>query len=423
MEPDRRSSNSLFRRPESWPEIRFVADALRTETVGGLLLIGASVVALIWANSPWRESYEALKTTVVGPAALHLDLDLATWAADGLLAIFFFVVGLELKRELTEGDLRDPRRAVVPVIAALGGVAVPALLYVLVNLGPEGSLDGWAIPTATDIAFALAVLAVLGSHLPAGLRSFLLTLAVVDDLVAILIIAVFFTAAVDLVALAGALACVAGFGWLARRRRPPWILAAVVGVAAWVLMHESGVHATIAGVLLGVAVPLHGKAGEPMIEGLEHRWRPISAGVAVPLFALLTAGVTFVGGPGLLETMADPVAIGILAGLVVGKPVGIMVATWLTATLTRAKLDAGITWSDLFGLSMAAGIGFTVSLLVGELAFGDTVRIDAVKLAVLTASFASALLAAVVLRRRNSIYRTIAESDAFDSDNEGVTDD
>ncbi len=204
-EPSPTAKSPLFRRPESWPEIRFVADALRTETVGGLLLIGATVVALIWANSPWRESYEALKSTVVGPAALHLDLDLATWAADGLLAVFFFVVGLELKRELTEGDLRDPRRAVVPVIAALGGVAIPALLYVLVNLGPEGSLDGWAIPTATDIAFALAVLAVLGSHLPAGLRSFLLTLAVVDDLVAILIIAVFFTAAVDLAALAGAL--------------------------------------------------------------------------------------------------------------------------------------------------------------------------------------------------------------------------
>ena len=193
------------------------------DVVGGLLLIGAAVVALVWANSPWRESYEAVKSTVVGPAALHLDLDLATWAADGLLAVFFFVVGLELKRELTEGDLRDPRRAVVPVIAALGGVAVPALLYVLVNLGPEGSLDGWAIPTATDIAFALAVLAVLGSHLPAGLRSFLLTLAVVDDLVAILIIAVFFTAAVDLAAPRRwpawpVSAAPAGDG------RPPWIL-------------------------------------------------------------------------------------------------------------------------------------------------------------------------------------------------------
>ncbi len=418
-EPSPTAKSPLFRRPESWPEIRFVADALRTETVGGLLLIGATVVALVWANSPWRESYEAVKSTVVGPAALHLDLDLATWAADGLLAVFFFVVGLELKRELTEGDLRDPRRAVVPVIAALGGVAVPALLYVLVNLGPEGSLDGWAIPTATDIAFALAVLAVLGSHLPAGLRSFLLTLAVVDDLVAILIIAVFFTATVDLAALAGALACVAGFGWLGRRRRPPWILAAVVGVAAWVLMHDSGVHATIAGVLLGVAVPLHGKAGEPMIEDLEHRWRPLSAGVAVPLFALLTAGVTFVGGPGLLETMADPVAIGILAGLVVGKPVGIMVATRLTASLTRARLDAGITWSDMTGLSMVAGIGFTVSLLVSELAFGDTARIDGVKLAVLTASFAAALLGAVVLRQRNSFYRTIAESEASDLGDDG----
>ncbi len=412
----------MFRRPDSRLEARFVADVLRTETAGGLLLVGAALLALIWANSPWRQSYEALSTTVVGPAALHLDLDLATWAADGLLAIFFFVVGLELKRELTEGDFRDRRRAMVPVLAALGGIVVPAVLYALANLGPQGSLQGWAIPTATDIAFALAVLAVLGKHLPAGLRSFLLTLAVVDDLVAIVVIALFYTETVDLGALAGSLACVAAFTWMVRRRRPLWALAAVVAVVAWVLMHESGIHATIAGVLLGVAVPLHGRNGEPLLEDLEHRWRPISAGVAAPVFAFFAAGVTMVGGPSLSEIATDPVAIGIVAGLVLGKPIGILAATWLTARLTRASLDPDITWGDILGLSMLAGIGFTVSLLVGELAFGGTDREDIVKIAVLVSSLASALLAAVVLRRRNSAYRRIAESDAVDVDGDGVSD-
>ena len=248
----------MFRRPETRPEIRFVADALRTETVGGLLLIGAALVALVWANSPWRESYEALKATVVGPAALHLDLDLATWAADGLLAIFFFVVGLELKRELVEGDLRDPTPGGGPGDRRPRRHRRPGAPLRAGQPGPRARCEGWAIPTATDIAFALAVLAVLGSHLPAGLRSFLLTLAVVDDLVAIVVIAVFYTAD-------------RRPGRPGRVRSPAWPgspgwsagdarlgPAAVVAVVAWVLMHDSGVHATIAGVLLGVAVPLHG---------------------------------------------------------------------------------------------------------------------------------------------------------------------
>ena len=243
-------------------------------------------------------------------------------------------------------------------------------------------------------------------------HSFLLTLAVVDDLVAIIVIAVVYTAAVDLVPLAGSLVCVAGFAWLVRRVRPLWLPASVLAVAAWVLMHDSGVHATIAGVLLGVSVPVHGRTGEPMIEELEHRWRPISAGIAVPVFAFFAAGVTVIGGPGLAALATDPIAVGIVVGLVVGKPLGILGATWLVATLTRAKLDESLAWGDMLGLSMVAGIGFTVSLLVGELAFGETDHIDVVKIAVLVSSLASALLAAVVLRRRNTAYRLIAEAEA-----------
>ncbi|MBA2336624.1 MAG: Na+/H+ antiporter NhaA [Acidimicrobiia bacterium] len=414
----------LFRRPESWPEARFLADILRTEAAGGLLLVVAVAVAMAWANSPWREAYETLRTTVTGPESLHLDLDLATWAADGLLAVFFFVVGLELKREFVAGDLRHPRRAAVPVAAALGGMAMPALLFVLINLGTGGdALRGWAIPTATDIAFALAVLAVLGSHLPSGLRSFLLTLAVVDDLIAITIIALIYTDTLDLVSLAGSLGCVALFAWLVRWRWSAWWLSIPLGVAAWVLMHESGVHATIAGVLLGVAVPLIGGDGQRLIERLEHLWRPVSAGVAVPVFAFFASGVSLAGSGGLGELLDDRVAIGVMVGLVVGKLLGVLGTTYAVARFTGAQLDDDLTWTDLVGVSLLAGIGFTVSLLIGELAFGSSgERIDRVRLAVLLASLTSALLAAIVVRRRNAVYRRIHEAETLDTDADKIPD-
>ncbi|MDQ3988624.1 MAG: Na+/H+ antiporter NhaA, partial [Actinomycetota bacterium] len=207
----------------SWPEVRRIGDILRTETVGGVLLVGAAVLALVWANSPWSEAYGALSGLQVGPAALHLDLTLAQWAADGLLAIFFFVAGLELKREFVAGDLRDPRHAALPVAAAVGGMAVPALIYLAVNAGSgDGALAGWAIPTATDIAFALAVLAVIGTHLPTALRTFLLTLAVVDDVLAIVIIAVFYTSSLQLLPLTLALIPLGVFALLVQRRVQSW---------------------------------------------------------------------------------------------------------------------------------------------------------------------------------------------------------
>lgn len=403
-----------------------VAEILRAETTGGMLLIAGAVVAIVWANTPWASVYESIRDYSVGPSALHLDLSLGTWAADGLLAIFFFVAGLELKREFVAGDLRDPRRAALPVAAAVGGMAVPALVFVLWNLGGDGDLRGWAIPTATDIAFAVAILAVISTHLPSGLRTFLLTLAVVDDLLAITIIAIFYTSELDLTFLALALVPIAAFALLVQKRVWKGWLLIPLAVVAWALVHESGVHATVAGVLLGFTVPVlrrDGQEGPGLAEHLEHLVRPISAGVAVPVFAFFAAGVTVGGLSGLVDSLGDPVALGIVTGLVVGKTVGIVGSTWLLSTFTRADLDDDLTWVDVLGMSMLAGIGFTVSLLIGELAFGQgSERDDHVKVGVLVGSVIAALLATVVLRGRNRVYRRLCEEEAEDRDLDGIPD-
>lgn len=397
----------------SWAESQRIADILRKETFGGALLFAGAILALAWANSPWSSSYQSLLGYRVGPGWLHLELTLAQWAADGLLAIFFFVAGLELKREFVAGDLRDPRRAAVPVAAAVGGVVVPAAFYVLVNLGASGALQGWAVPTATDIAFALAVLAVIGRHLPVALRTFLLALAVVDDLLAIVIIAVFYTRQLSPVPLLAALVPLVLFALLVQRRVRLWWLLLPLAVSAWALVHASGVHATVAGILLGFAVPVvrSEQAGGPdagpgLAEHFEHRWRPISAGLAVPIFAFFSAGVTIGGLSGLTTSLTDRVALGIVLGLVVGKTIGVFAATYLVARFTHATLDEGLAWVDVLGLAILSGIGFTVSLLIGELAFGAGSDRDAhAKVAVLTGSLLAALLAAVVLRLRNRAYR------------------
>ena len=407
----------------SWPEARRITALLRTETVGGVLLVVAAAVALIWANSPWRESYAALGALTVGPAALHLDLSLATWAADGLLAVFFFVAGLELKREFVAGDLRDPRRAALPIAAAVGGMAVPALVFVLVNAGAP-TVVGWAIPTATDIAFALAVLAVIGTHLPAALRTFLLTLAVVDDLLAITIIALFYTDELQVVPLLLALVPLALFTVLVQRRVRSWWLLLPLAALTWGLMHASGVHATVAGVLLGFAVPVVRRASGPgpgLAEHFEHRFRPLSAGIAVPVFAFFAAGVSVVDAGG--AAFLQPVTVGVAAGLVVGKTIGITGATWLVQRFTRARLAEGLSWWDVLGLALLGGTGFTVSLLIGELAFGTGSALDAeVKIGVLGGSLVAALLATVVLRVRNAHYRTLAAQESVDADADGVPD-
>ena len=421
------STRTLFS-PGTWAEDGRVAHILRKETVGGALLLLATVVALVWANTAFSDSYFKLLDTEIGPAALHLNLTVAQWAGDGLLAIFFFVAGLELKREFVAGDLRDPHRAVVPVAAAFGGMIAPALLYLVIagGTGPKG----WAIPTATDIAFALAVLAVISTHLPAALRTFLLTLAVVDDLLAITIIALFYTDDLQPLWLLLAVVPLAVFTLLVQRRVSSWWLLLPLALAVWSLVHASGVHATVAGVLLGFAVPVRARKvkgkddNRPgMAEHFEHLWRPISAGVAVPVFALFSAGVAIGGWSGLQSALTDPVAVGIIAGLVLGKPVGILTATYLTSKLTRRPLQKGLTWPDLTGVAVLGGIGFTVSLLIGELAFGgNSAADDHVKIAVLTGSVAAAMFAGILLRMRNRRYRAMCEEEARDADNDGVPD-
>ena len=428
--PGNRPATGLFSRG-TWPETRRIAQVLRKETVGGALLLVATVLALGWANSPWAEAYASLRDTRVGPELIHLDLTVGAWAADGLLAIFFFVAGLELKREFVAGDLRDPRRAALPVAAAVGGMIVPAVLFVAVNRNTGGgALAGWAIPTATDIAFALAVLAVISSHLPAALRTFLLTLAVVDDLLAITIIAVLFTTDLNLVALLAALVPLAVFTLLVQRRVRAWWALLPLAAATWALVHASGVHATVAGVLLGFAVPVLRSAlaggpgaGPGLAEHFEHRFRPISAGFAVPVFAFFSAGVAVGGLTGLGDALRDPIAIGIITGLVLGKAVGVFGAAFAISRFTRADLDEGLAWVDVLGLALLAGIGFTVSLLIGELAFGaDSDRGEHVKVGVLAGSLLAATLATLVLRVRNRTYKRIHEAKTRDNDNNGVPD-
>ncbi|MEV6305928.1 Na+/H+ antiporter NhaA [Actinoplanes sp. NPDC051861] len=398
----------------SWAEARRVADILRAETVGGLLLLAATVLALAWANSPWKDLYQDLASFRVGPGEWHLNLSLAEWAADGLLAIFFFVAGLELKREFVAGDLRDPRRAALPVTAAMGGMLVPALIFVAVTAtaGDPAGLRGWAVPTATDIAFALAVLAIISTHLPGALRTFLLTLAVVDDLLAILIIAIFYTSALHPVPLLVSCLLIALFGVLVQRGLVRWWLLLPLALPAWALMHASGIHATVAGVLLAFTVPVSGDVAERM----EHRWRPVSAGFAVPVFAFFAAGVTVGGSIGAGSVAA-------VAGLVLGKPIGIVGSTWLVQRFTRAQLSEGLSWWDMLGLGLLGGIGFTVSLLISELAFGSGSALDdETKIGVLAGSLIAAILAAVVLRMRNRHYRRLCAQEAADEDADGVPD-
>ncbi|CAL9499705.1 Na(+)_H(+) antiporter NhaA [Streptomyces sp. enrichment culture] len=409
----------------SLPERTYVADALRTETVGGVLLLVAAITALIWANVPAvHDSYASVSHFHFGPEALGLNLSVAHWAADGLLAIFFFVAGIELKRELVAGDLRDPRAAALPVVAALCGMAAPALVYTLTNVVGGGSLAGWAVPTATDIAFALAVLAVIGTSLPSALRAFLLTLAVVDDLFAILIIAVFFTDTLNFAALGGAVAGLAVFWLLLRKGVRGWYVYVPLALVIWALMYNSGVHATIAGVAMGLMLRCTTREDEEHSPGghIEHLVRPLSAGLAVPLFALFSAGVSVSGGA-LGEVFTRPETLGVVLGLVVGKTLGIFGGTWLTARFTRASLSDDLAWPDVFAVATLAGIGFTVSLLIGELAFeGDATLTDEVKASVLTGSLLAAAAATVLLKIRNAKYRRMWEAEERDDDLDGIPD-
>ncbi|WP_114202056.1 Na+/H+ antiporter NhaA [Janibacter anophelis] len=400
-------STSRLAPHELWRGVHATA---QSDAVGGALLLGATVVALLLANSPLSDLYTSVRDFTLGPHAIHLDLSIGEWAADGLLAIFFFVVGLELKEEFVAGKLRNPRQAALPIAAAFGGVAVPALIFTAIALASdsEGALRGWAIPTATDIAFAVAVLAVVGRFLPPALRVFLLTLAIVDDFIAITIIAVVYTDGLQLQWLLLALVPLVLFGLLTQRGVISWWLLVPLGVLTWALVHASGIHATVAGVLLGFTVPVVASQrarvqssvdedGTPVYDGiaahLADQWGVFTTLVAVPVFAFFSAGVTVGGLEGFRAALQDPITIGIIAGLFIGKPVGITITTFLFSRLPAFQLDESLRWPDLIGVGFVAGVGFTVSLLVGELSYGAaSVADEHVKIGVLLGSLISALV-------------------------------
>ncbi len=426
-------------------ESLWIEKILRRETIGGLIIVGAAFLAVVLANSPLADAYFGLRSTYlsIGFGDAVMKISVGHFTADGLLAIFFFLVGLELKREFVSGELRDPRKALVPVVAAVGGVIVPAVIYVSITqaMGVPEAARGWAIPIATDIAFALAVLALVGSWLPLALRTFLLTLAVVDDLIGITVIAIFYTDELAIENLALSLAIIAVYGFLAQRYQnffaerfgAAWVILLPIGIVAWFFMYGSGVHATIAGVLLAFTIPVlrsrKEREAKPLEPGdglagiFEHRFRPFSAGIAVPLFAFFAAGVSLGSGPQFLELLLSPVSLGIIVALVVGKTVGVVVATWLVTRLPGLGLPRGMAWVDLIGIALLAGIGFTVSLLIGELSFGlGTVFGDEAKLGILVGSVVAALLAAIILGSRNRYYRSLAEEDARDDNHDGIPD-
>lgn len=379
-------------------------EKLGNETFAGMVLLAAALLALVWANSPWRAVYADLSGVTFGPAGLHLDLSLAAWASDGLLAIFFFVVGLELKEEFVTGSLRDIRTAAVPVISAFFGVAGPVAVYLVVQaVTGSGIWDGWPVPVATDIAFAVALLGIFGRGFPPALRTFLLTLAVVDDLIGIVIIAVVFAGGLNFLLLGAAFLAVAVFAVLVRRGITAWWLLVPVGVVAWACMHASGIHATIAGVLLGMVVPAVARPGER--EPLTHRFGArvgwISSGVVLPIFAFFAAGVNVVDAGGLLGVVTDPVSVGISLGLPLGKLLGIWGGTALLVLLTPLVLGKGLNLKDMVGMSLLAGVGFTVSLLIAQLAFDPaSVEGSHARVGVLLGSLLSAILGGIALRIR-----------------------
>lgn len=422
----------------TYREYSRIEKILTKEAAGGAILVLATIAALILANSAAADAYFGLADTYLGfeVGGFSLRMSVAHWASDGLLALFFFLVGLELKMELATGDLRDPKRALVPVAAAAGGVAVPALIYTAFNLSTGGdAMGGWAIPAATDIAFAVAVLALVGSRLPSALRTFLLTLAIVDDLIAITIIAVFYSSDINLLYLGLALIPLALFWLIATRAEhifkkhysAAWFILLPLGIVTWALFYNSGIHATIAGVALGFCVPVHprSKYGEQfsLAETFEHRFRPISSGFAVPVFAFFSAGVAVGGINGLTNAWSSTVALGIIVGLVGGKILGIVGTTFLITRLRGAHLDPDIKWIDLTGMAALAGIGFTVSLLVAELSFDPTNAMNEyAKVGVLSASLLAAVLGAALLMPRNRYYRMIAEREQMDENHDGTPD-
>jgi len=380
--------------------IAALKEFLQKESAGGLLIIAAAVLAMFAVNSPLKSLYDAWLSTPVGiqVGAFLLNKPLLLWINDGLMAVFFFLIGLEIKREFLEGELSDRSRVILPAIAAAGGMAVPALVYVAFNHGDPAALSGWAIPTATDIAFALGVLSLLGDRVPHSLKLFLLTLAVIDDLGAIVIIALFYSSDLSVTSLlvaAGALLALLVINRRGVARIAPYIL---IGLVLWVGVLKSGVHATLAGVVLAFFIPLRdARTGGSPLTQLEHMLHPYVAFLILPLFAFANTGISFAGlSP---QSLLHPVPLGIAAGLLIGKQVGVFGCTWLAIKLGIGKLPEGAGWMSLYGVAALCGIGFTMSLFIGSLAaeqIGTGMMVDN-RLGILGGSVLSAIIGYLVL--------------------------
>jgi NhaA family Na+:H+ antiporter len=389
------------RSPRRVPVLTPLVEFLRTEAAGGAVLLAAAGAALVWANVAGASYHDVWTTTLrVGTGRAAIELDLQHWVNDGLMAVFFFVVGLEIKRELVEGELRDPRTAALPAIAALGGMVVPALLYLAWTAGTPAR-DGWGIPMATDIAFAVGVLTLLGSRVSSAVKLFVLTLAIVDDIGAIIVIALFYSDGIDLRWLFGALLVVVATV-LARRVTSNLLAYVPLALALWVCTYQSGVHATLAGVALGLLTPTRARDGSRPLDRLEHRLHPVASFAVIPLFALANAGIVVSAGA-LSDAFGSRVTWAVLTGLVVGKLVGVAGATLLGARLGVGRLPSGMTVRELFGAGVVAGIGFTVSLFIADLAFsGQEAVLNDTKIGVLVASVVAGAAAFAVLARSGS---------------------
>ena len=376
-----------------------IQEFIRLETSGGIILMIAAVLAMIIANSPLATAYDAILGTYikVGIGSFEIAKPAILWINDGLMAIFFFLVGLEIKREVLAGELSSFDKAILPIMAAIGGMAIPGLIYAIINWGTPENLNGWAIPTATDIAFALGILALIGSRAPVALKIFLLAIAIIDDLGAIVIIAVFYTSQLSINALTISIlgfAVAIVLNRMGIQRTAPYLL---VGIVMWVFVLKSGVHATLAGVLIALTIPLKSKnEDEALLYKMEHGLHPWVAFLILPIFAFANAGVNFTGIG--IDDLLQPLTLGIAVGLFLGKQIGVFLATWIGVKSGIARLPENVTWRHVYGVACLTGVGFTMSLFIGSLAFGDADEMNAVRLGVVLGSVLSGLFGYVLLK-------------------------
>ena len=389
--------------------MRMIREFFRLEAAGGILLGLAAVLALILKNSPWQAIYDALLTTpvVIQIGEFAINKPLLLWINDGLMAIFFLLVGLEIKREILEGQLSSRQQISLPAIAALGGIAVPALIYSLLNWQDPVAIHGWAIPAATDIAFALGILTLLGNRVPESLKICLVAIAILDDLAAIVIIALFYTHHLSLLSLAVGLVGLVILVVLNRRgitRLAPYM---ITGLFLWVCVLKSGVHATLAGVILALAIPLTPKNEDKKspLRDLEHGLHPWVAYGILPIFAFANAGVSLQGLT--LDILFEPITLGIAAGLILGKQIGVMAFTAAGNAMGLCQLPSGVNWKQYYGMALITGIGFTMSLFIGTLAFNDVEKQTAVRLGVIIGSCVAGILGYLVLRMSTRGQHTI----------------